>query len=64
MSSAELKDIEDRWDAVLCALGAALECYAPGAMRFYPDAPEAWRRGYILAPVFPIAREGRSAARA
>lgn len=63
MSSAELKAIEDRWDAVLCALGAALECHAPGAMRFYPDAPEAWRRGYILAPVFPIAREERSAAK-
>jgi len=64
MSSAELKDIEDRWDAVLCALGAALECCTPGTMRFYPDAPEAWRRGYILAPVFPIARDGSSAARA
>jgi predicted RNase H-like nuclease len=64
MSSAELKDIEDRWDAVLCALCAALECCAPGSMRFYPDAPEVWRRGYILAPVFPIARVGRGAARA
>jgi len=54
MSGAELKDIEDRWDAVLCALGAALEFFKPGSMRFYPDGPEAWRGGYILAPVLPI----------
>ena len=54
MSGAELKDIEDRWDAVLCAVGAALEFLEPGSMRFYPAGPEAWRRGYILAPVLPI----------
>ncbi len=50
MSGRELKSIEDRWDALLCALAAALEFFEPGAMRFYPDAPRAWRRGYILAP--------------
>jgi predicted RNase H-like nuclease len=53
MSGAELKRIEDRWDAVLCALGVALEFFKPGSMRFYPNGPDAWRRGYILAPVLP-----------
>lgn len=53
MSAAELKDIEDRWDAVLCALAAALEFFERGSMRFYPDGPTAWRRGYILAPALP-----------
>ena len=54
MSGPELKDLEDRWDAVLCALGAALEFLRPGSMRFYPDTTEAWRGGYILAPALPI----------
>jgi len=58
MSSAELKDIEDRWDAVLCAVGAALEFLEPGSMRFYPAGPEAWRGGYILAPTLPIDHPG------
>jgi predicted RNase H-like nuclease len=56
MSGAELKDIEDRWDAVLCALGAALEFFEPQSMRFYPDGPTAWRAGYILAPVLSTKR--------
>ena len=56
MSGAELKDIEDRWDAVLCAIGAALEFFEPGSMRFYPDGSAAWRRGYILAPRLPTSR--------
>lgn len=56
MSGAALKSIEDRWDAVLCAVGAALEFFEPGSMRFYPDGALAWRRGYILAPVLPTAR--------
>lgn len=56
MTGGELKRIEDRWDAVLCALGAALEFFAPGSMRFYPTGQDAWRRGYILAPVLPTAR--------
>jgi len=53
MTGSQIKSIEDRWDAVLCALGAALEFYAPGSMRFYPDAAGEWRRGYILAPTLP-----------
>jgi predicted RNase H-like nuclease len=56
MSAAALKNIEDRWDAVLCALGAALEFFEPGSMRFYPEGHDAWRRGYILAPVLPTRR--------
>jgi predicted RNase H-like nuclease len=63
MSSAELKDIEDRWDAVLCGIGAALEFFTPGSMRFYPEGPEAWRRGYILAPTLPIRRKSPSGTR-
>jgi predicted RNase H-like nuclease len=50
MSGRELKSIEDRWDALLCALAAALELFEPGAMRFYTDEPAGWRGGYILAP--------------
>lgn len=56
LSGAALKSIEDRWDAVLCAIGAALEFFEPGSMRFYPEGPDAWRRGYILAPVLPTRR--------
>ena len=33
MTGAELKAIEDRWDAVLCAVAVALEQLAPGTMR-------------------------------
>lgn len=50
MSGRELKSIEDRWDALLCALAVALEFFEPGSMRFYPGEPGRWRRGYILAP--------------
>jgi len=56
MPGAQIKSIEDRWDALLCALGAALEFFEPGSMRFYPDGADAWRRGYILAPALPTAR--------
>jgi len=56
MSGAELKDIEDGWDAVLCAVGAALEFFEPGSVRFYPEGRTAWRRGYILAPCLPTPR--------
>jgi predicted RNase H-like nuclease len=56
MSGAQLKSIEDRWDAVLCAVAVASEFLAPGSMRFYPEGPTAWRRGYILAPVLPAER--------
>ena len=56
MPGAEIKGVEDRWDAVLCALGAALEFFEAGSMRFYPDGAGAWRRGYILAPTLPTGR--------
>lgn len=55
-TTRELKSIEDRWDAVLCALAVAFEFFRPGSMRFYPAGAEAWRRGYILAPSLPTAR--------
>jgi len=50
MTGSELKSIEDRWDAVMCALAVALEFYAPGTMRPYPGFPDDWRSGYVLAP--------------
>jgi len=50
MTGRELKAIEDRWDALLCALAVALEFFEPGSMRFYCDEPGQWRGGYILAP--------------
>jgi predicted RNase H-like nuclease len=53
MSGAKLKSIEDRWDAVICAIGAALEFLEKGSVHFYPGAGDAWRRGYILAPALP-----------
>jgi predicted RNase H-like nuclease len=53
LSGRQLKSIEDRWDALLCALAVALEFFEPGSMRYYPDEPGAWRRGFILAPALP-----------
>ena len=50
MTGAELKAIEDRWDAVLCAVAVALEHLAPGTMRAYAGGRAGWRGGYILAP--------------
>jgi predicted RNase H-like nuclease len=52
MKRHELKAIEDRWDALLCALAVALEFFEPGSMRFYCGEPGQWRGGYILAPAF------------
>jgi predicted RNase H-like nuclease len=52
-TAAQLKSVEDRWDALLCALAVALEFLEQGSMRFYPDGAEAWRSGYILAPALP-----------
>lgn len=49
LGAAALKGIEDRWDALLCALAVALEFYAKGAMRAYPESAD-WRRGYVIAP--------------
>lgn len=47
-----LKALEDRWDAILCALAVALEQLQRGTMRAYTGpAPGSWRDGYILAPV-------------
>ena len=46
-----LKAVEDRWDAVLCALAVALEHLERDAMHAYTGwEPESWRQGYILAP--------------
>ena len=61
MPIAELKAIEDRWDAVLCAVAVALEHLAPGTMQAYAGAgPAGWRGGYILAPALPTASTGIS----
>ena len=50
-SGPALKALEDRWDAILCALAVALEQLQPGSMRAYTaPAPGSWREGYILAP--------------
>jgi predicted RNase H-like nuclease len=50
-----LKALEDRWDAVLCALAAALEHLERDAMRAYTGCePDAWRRGYVLAPTLRV----------
>jgi len=63
MSTAQLKSIEDRWDALLCALAVALELLEPGSMRFYPEGALAWRQGYILAPAGPMERRPLSLPR-
>ena len=55
-TARELKSIEDRWDALICAFAVAFEFFEPGSMRFYPDGALAWRRGYILAPALPARR--------
>jgi predicted RNase H-like nuclease len=56
MPTAELKAIEDGWDAVLCALAVALAELAPGTMRAYgASGRDGWRRGFILAPTLPTA---------
>ena len=50
MTVAELKTVEDRWDAVLCAVVVALAHLAPGTMHAYAGGRAGWRGGYILAP--------------
>ena len=51
-SGRALKALEDRWDAVLCALAVALEQLGRGTMRAYTGpVPGSWRDGYILAPI-------------
>lgn len=49
MRVVTLKGIEDRWDALLCALAVAIEVFAPGAMTYYSGGD--WTAGAILAPV-------------
>lgn len=49
LGARRLKAIEDRWDAVLCALAVAMEQLAPGSMRLYRARPGA--AAAILAPV-------------
>ena len=59
-SGRALKALEDRWDAILCALAVALEQVHHDTMRAY-TAPEpgSWREGYILAPVLRLSPERR-----
>jgi len=57
-SGQALKMLEDRWDAILCALAVALEQLQRGTMRAYTaPAPGSWRDGYILAPVLRLSRD-------
>ena len=49
LSGRALKAIEDRWDALLCALAVAAERLEPGAMRLYPVGARGGAA--ILAPV-------------
>ena len=58
-----LKALEDRWDAVLCALAVALEHLEHGAMHAYTGAePGSWRQGYILAPTLRLLKPSRLVA--
>jgi len=61
---AVLEWIEDRWDALLCALAVALAELRPGSVRAYAGGrgPRAWRRGYILAPGLAPGRDVRVSA--
>ena len=59
-----LKALEDRWDAVLCALAVALEHLERDAMHAYTGCePDAWRRGYILAPTLRVLESAGIVAR-
>lgn len=61
LSGAALKALEDRWDAVLCAVAVALERLAPGVVRpFTGSSGGSWRRGYILAPALQARAPVRS----
>jgi predicted RNase H-like nuclease len=64
MTGRDLKDLEDRWDALLCALAVALAVLRPGSMRAYPGdgGARAWRRGYILAPALTAGRAAWASA--
>jgi predicted RNase H-like nuclease len=59
-SGQALKALEDRWDAILCALAVALEHLQRDAMRAYTGPePGSWRAGYILAPTLRPAEDRR-----
>lgn len=56
-----LKALEDRWDALLCALAVALEHLQRGTMHAYTGPePGSWRDGYILAPVLRPSTDRRT----
>jgi predicted RNase H-like nuclease len=56
-----LKALEDRWDAILCALAVALEQLQRGSMRAYAGpVPGSWRDGYILAPTLRLTGDRRT----
>ena len=55
-----LKALEDRWDALLCALAVALEHLERGVMHAYTGPePGSWRQGYILAPTLRLPGDPR-----
>ena len=56
-----LKALEDRWDAILCALAVALEHLEHGVMHAYTGpGPGSWRQGYILAPILRLPADHES----
>jgi predicted RNase H-like nuclease len=60
-SGHALKALEDRWDALLCALAVALEQLRRGTMHAYTGpVPGSWREGYILAPTLRPSRDRRT----
>jgi predicted RNase H-like nuclease len=55
-----LKALEDRWDALLCALAVALEHLERGVMHAYTGPePGSWRQGYLLAPTLRLPGDPR-----
>ena len=58
------KALEDRWDAVLCALAVAFEHLERDAMHAYTGCePDAWRRGDIFAPTLRVLESAGIVAR-
>jgi predicted RNase H-like nuclease len=56
-----LKALEDRWDALLCAIAVALDQLQRGTMHAYTGPePGSWREGYILAPVLRPSTDRRT----
>ena len=59
-----LKALEDRWDAVLCALAVAFEHLERDAMHADTGCePDAWRRGDIFAPTLRVLESAGIVAR-